>query len=153
MNRLPIRQSTIGFGLIVLIMIAVVLSTLSTNNKLADTQSQLQIQSMQREAQNQCTSTILFDTVRALNERTEFSVAQAQANVDLQNAQVVLVTSLLTPQQTGGVDGTTDALSDYLTALKEFQRIVGLNTGRAQEFPYPTQEEYLSCLSNSMKEK
>ena len=97
-----------------------------------------------------CTEQFLGSTVDALNERTQYTIAQADANVELQRSQLKFIKALVAPGPTPSREGE-QALNDYFNALQEYTRLTGLQTGRVESNPYPTPEEYRMCLSEGQE--
>lgn len=93
-----------------------------------------------------CNQEFLVKTVKALNERTEFSSAQATANVTLQQAQADFFSLLLRkppePEAT-----RSQAAQDYLKALREFIDVNSKTAQKARSFPYPTPEALRACYN------
>lgn len=94
-----------------------------------------------------CTEQFLGTTVEALNQRTAYTQQQADANIELQKAQLKFLTAISKPGDQG--DG---ALEDYFDALQEFIRVTALQSSRAESNPYPTREDYRLCLNSDEPE-
>lgn len=92
-----------------------------------------------------CTEEFLGSTVEALNERTKHTTDQAEANIDLQRAQLKFIRVLVAPGPTPDAQGD-QALNEYFNALTEYNRLTSLSAGKADDFPYPTREDYRTCL-------
>lgn len=133
------RFNVIAWVLLLSIVAWSVFQTAKTNSQLADAQ-----EAMQRSSN--CTQQFLGATVLALNERTTYSTQQAEANVALQEAQVEFLSLLSTDR---GNDPATfnEALGKYLEAQRTYSEVVALNAGQVRQYPYPTVEEYRTCLS------
>lgn len=99
-----------------------------------------------------CTEEFLGSTVEALNERTQYSTAQADANIELQKAQLKFIRVLVKPGPTPD-DLGEQALNDYFDALTEYNRLTALQAGRAESNPYPTREDYRMCLNGGADEE
>jgi hypothetical protein len=132
----------IAWVLLIGIIAFSVIRTQQTNDHLTDAQASIL-------SSQTCTEQFLGSTVKALNERTQFSTAQANANVDLQQAQLRFITVIVNP---GHPDSVGDqALREYFNSLRNFIRITSLNAGKASQFPYPTSDDYRACLANGGK--
>lgn len=131
----------IALGLVVIITAYAAFLSQLASNKVQESQNQ-------RDEENRCTSTIIFSTVKALNERTEFSTAQAEANVRLQKSQLEFITTLVNPQVQANYK---EKLEGYFKALKAFNEVVAQNAGKAESFPYPVPEQYARCLANASR--
>ncbi len=95
-----------------------------------------------------CNQVFLGKTVKALNERSEFTIAQAQANVDLQKAQAKFLT-LLMHQPPYSQERRSQAASDYVTTLTNFVTVSGKSAQKAQLYPYPTDSELDRCYDHT----
>lgn len=101
-------------------------------------------------AQNaQCTETYLTNTVKALNERTTYSISQANANAHLQQAQLTFIQVLLDPAA-GDNDGRI-ALNNYFDALKRYNRLTALSVTKQVQYKYPSATEYRNCLAGKTR--
>lgn len=130
-----------GVALALVVIVTAYAAFLSqvASNKVQDSQDQ-------RDRENQCTSTIIFNTVKTLNERTQFSTQQAQANVELQKSQLEFITTLVTPQEQADYQ---PKLEQYFKALKNYNMIVAKSAGKAESYPYPLPEQYAQCLAKA----
>lgn len=96
----------------------------------------------------ECSQEYLTKTVRALNERTEFTEEQARANVVLQKAQADFFSLIIRkPPESEAVQ--SDAAQDYLQALTKFINISSKSQDKAEQFPYPTDEELVYCYNGN----
>jgi hypothetical protein len=130
-------RNRIAWLLIIALIFFSVLATAITNSRLADAQSGL-IRSQD------CTQQFLGATVNALNERTTYTTAQANANSDLQHAQLKFIATLANKKHTQS--DAESAFTDYFHALKHYNTLVALSAGKADRFPYPTTDDYRACL-------
>jgi hypothetical protein len=89
-----------------------------------------------------CTEEFLGTTVAALNERTTYSTQQANANIELQKAQLKFLSVISKPGDSGDA-----ALNEYVDALQNFFHVTALTAGKAESNPYPTREDYRMCLA------
>lgn len=129
----------VGWISVVLLVAVSVFSTARTNSVLAETQ--------RSDARSQaCTEQFLGATVRALNERTQFTSAQSAANIELQEAQLRFLTVIARPGDAGG----EEALSEYLDALRKYSGLVAASRGKVEDFPYPESDDYNRCLRDSV---
>lgn len=114
--------------------------------------SDLQTQQKENEAQNdrieaiaKCTLSFTSQTIRALNERTEFTQAAANANSLVLREQakflrVVLIIPPVTEEESRA------ALESYFDRLRRYNRVAELQRQQVAENPYPTNEELATCL-------
>lgn len=144
-----INLTTIGMVIALVVVVASLFSTLNTNRQVAETQDQLAQNAVIRDKENNCTASILFSTVDALNQRTEYTGVQADANVKLQRSQLRFLRVLA--QSNGEGDGSAglEALDSYLNALNTYVKATAEQRSVAQENPYPTQAEYAECLQQA----
>lgn len=141
-------------------------STGATNNKLEDAVVQLKDQQSQiaagqeEDKQTQlrlaritvCTQDYLGRTIEALNQRTEFTQAQADANVKLQEAQSDFLKVVITqpPVSEAQVDAALDL---YVTRLQSFVQVAGKNKRSVIGSEYPTPEQLKTCLSTPTQDE
>lgn len=103
--------------------------------------------SEQRVSEDACISSVLFSTVQALNQRTQFTTAQSIANADLQRSQADFIHVILDPAHTDAQ--ASEALGHYADALHKFIRLVQKNTDKAAAFPYPEPQDFSTCLARA----
>ena len=93
-----------------------------------------------------CTEDYLARTVEALNDRTTYTQAQAQANVELQKAQAEFLALIFRrppyPQEKQEAAG-----QKYLNALTEFVEVSMKNVTTLEANPYPRPGEFQACLN------
>lgn len=134
----------VALGLVVLMTAFAAFSSQSAVNKTADVQKQ--------QAQNTyCIQQILSETVNSLNERTQFSSAQATANIKLQKSQLQYVT-IFTAQPQPTQKEAMAAFDRYIKALSHFVSVAGQTRDASEQFPFPTNAELASCLRKPPKE-
>lgn len=115
----------------------------SVVSDLEDTQAELR-------AVTSCNTVYQKRTIKALNERTTFSGAQALSNVRLQKAQArFLQIALLIPPVTASE--LRLALEAYYGNLANFVDISSKNRQKVLEFAYPTDDELSTCISEAVK--
>lgn len=150
--RIPATRH-IAVGLAVLLCLYATVSTGITNNKLEDAISDIRA-SQEADVQIQlklarvtvCTQEYLGKTITALNERTEFTQAQSDANVNLQKAQrEFLETYLIRPPASPEV--LDAALELYVSRLQAFVEVAQKNRMKVTDNSYPKPEELAVCLS------
>lgn len=90
-----------------------------------------------------CTAKVLADLLRATHERTTYTEESARRNVELQQAQRSMLTTILTPGSTR--DQRREALTRYADALDAFQDVLAKAAQQRRDWPYPTQEEIDAC--------
>ena len=150
---------TVAIALAVLLCIYATFSTGATNNKLEGAISDLKTQQEQivagqkQDEQIQlrlarvtvCTQQYLSRTIMALNERTEFSQRQADANVKLQQAQTEFLQLVLVRPPVSEAE-TEAALQLYVARLEQFVAVANKNRKKVGENAYPKPEDLSTCL-------
>lgn len=97
-----------------------------------------------------CTEQFLGTTVESLNQRTKYATAQADANIDLQKAQLRFIRVLVaTGKESDSL--VESALAEYFTALQTYTSLVSLQNNKAKTNPYPTREDYRACLASPVR--
>lgn len=146
-GRVAFRWGNIALAVVVALSFYSAVNSQIASNKVVDGQEQRDEDQVVRDRENDCTSTVLFSTVDALDTRTQFSGAQAQANIALQQAQLDLLTA--------GDDGelTHDEqvahVNAYVSALRVFLQIATTSAATNQSKPYPSPEDYAACLKRA----
>jgi hypothetical protein len=99
-----------------------------------------------------CNSQFLGKLIVALNERTTYSTAQANANVTLQEGQLkVLLFGLTIPPPTA--EQGKAAVDEYLQKLHDYIDLATKTAGKTLNNPYPTLEEFTSCVDKNQEIK
>lgn len=98
------------------------------------------------EANASCSRDIFEKTIIALNERTEYTSAQATANVDLQQDQKEFF-ALLLKKPPEPEAKRSQAAQNYLSSLEKFVDLASKTAVKVDNYPYPTNEELQACLS------
>jgi hypothetical protein len=121
-----------------------VIQTQRINNRLADSQA-AQVH------QQDCTTAFLAQTVEVLNERTAFSPelnAADEAKVKAEARLFGFVT-----RQTGNQNPSAAVLhqyqrliGDYFDSIQHYLVVLGKTNINQRTNPYPTKEDYQSCL-------
>lgn len=159
-GSLRVHGRTIAIAVAILLCLYATFSTGATNNKLENTVSQLKIQADAIEAGQEadkqtqlrlaritvCTQDYLSKTIEALNQRTEFSQAQADANVSLQKAQSAFLRVVLTRPPVSQAE-VESALQLYVSNLQAFVEVASKNRNNTKSTAYPTREQLVTCLS------
>lgn len=148
-ERGTMKISAIRHGALLVVVALCFVSTYlsgSAANKSNDTsQRVIQLQSEQKQNVD-CTTQVLFDAIRALNERTTYSGAQADANIALVQGQLDL---LLRSQDPNLTDAEGQELfQTYVAKVQEFIELANKTKGQQLEFPYPTVEDLTRCLAD-----
>ena len=157
--RFPLAAD-IAMGLVFAMCLWATFTTGATNNKLEDAIGDLKAQQtsivagQKEDEQIQlrlaritvCTQEYLGKTIKALNTRTEFTQAQANANVKLQQAQTEFLQVVLIRPPVSEAEREA-ALRLYVTRLEEFVAIADKNRKATAKSDYPKREELQSCLS------
>lgn len=153
--RLPLVLDTLILILFVATLYSVFVgqdATDKANQAVEDIQSQQardQVQNDRIEQVGRCNLEFTAKTIRALNERTEFTRAQALANVDILESQLsFLDLVLVVPPVADAV--RRSALEQYTNAVDRFVRVSNRTRDRASRFQYPTNEEFLQCLGTAV---
>ena len=94
-----------------------------------------------------CTMQYLDRTIVALNERTTYTQEQAEANVELQKAQAEFL-ALLLRRPPYPEAKRTEAAQNYLQTLTDFATVSTKNVNAIAQNPYPTPEDFQSCLND-----
>ena len=110
------------------------------SNEVAETQVAL-------EKITECNKESLTDTISALNERTTYTGEQATSNVELQRAQYAFLAILLEdpPPSDARINAS---LREYIDALASFVEVNTKATVKVKNNPYPTTEDFESCLED-----
>lgn len=151
---------TIAIAVAIMLCIYATWSTGATNNKLEDAIQDLEAQQTAIEASQEedvqiqlglarvtvCTQEYLTKTIKALNDRTTFTVEQAQANIRLQEAQANFFQLLLEEPPRSEEERRAAALA-YVNSLEIFVKVGNQFTKDVKGNPYPTSEDFLTCLN------
>lgn len=94
-----------------------------------------------------CNALFLRDTITALNQRTTYTIAQADANVVLQKSFADVINLLLrkTPPPTS--QDLRHVIGSLQTSLQSFLSLSVKNKSTLVQNPYPTTRELLNCLN------
>jgi hypothetical protein len=149
----------IAMILVFLMCLYATFSTGATNNKLEDAVADIKSGQKEDKQQRQrlaritvCTQDYLSQTIEALNERTEFTQAQADANVQLQKAQseflrIVLIRPPVSDEE------ADEALALYVSKLEAFVDVAGKSRDSVAGSEYPTPEQLNTCLNTYSDEE
>jgi hypothetical protein len=94
-----------------------------------------------------CNQVYLTKTIDALNERTTYTQAQADANVNLQKAQALFLNELL-HRPPYSQRRQSRAAKNYLTTLTKFVTVSGQSSRKQTANPYPTKRALKRCLES-----
>jgi hypothetical protein len=133
------RFKNIVLLLLIVVVVYSVIATQLTQRKITD-------QAAVRDAGDACTSQVLFAAIGTLSDRSEFSTAQASANLKLQQAQADLLRKSVAGKPVTPAEGQ-EALKNYFTALTEFVTAATEAQNSAKFSPYPTPQQYADCLN------
>jgi hypothetical protein len=129
-------------SLLVVVIITVVAAFMS-----ATASSRVKATQDEQRHDTDCTQQYLTATVKALNERAEFTIAQANANLDLQTSQAEFFGLLLRrPPETVRVREA--AAQQYLDDLHQYITIVQKTKVKAELFPYPSDKALANCYNH-----
>lgn len=127
-------------------------STQSTNNKLEKAIQDIESNEAQDDKTQDrlaritvCTQSYLSQTIEALNQRTEYTKEQAEANVKLQLAQREFLELLIVAPPVSDEEAS-EAVENYVQKLTEFADLAGKQRTKVSSFPYPTETELKKCL-------
>lgn len=143
---------------LVLLLVAVAawaaFTTQSVNNNFKSQQDDLKVaQADLKSTQDRldhvvsCTSFILTKAITALNERTTYSGAQADANIELQKAQAEML-DILTHEPPYSDAKKEAALQAYLEAQDRFFELSEKSEIKVDQNDYPTEAEFVACLDS-----
>jgi hypothetical protein len=137
---LPKFVGQVALLLVVLLTAWSAFASQKATNDIKDTQA------AQKRATS-CTVTFLRTTISALNQRTTYTVAQANANVSLQQSfeKIVDLSLRKTPKVTP--DEARRAVEEYSISLKAFLSLSQANSQKIVQNPYPTAHELQICLN------
>lgn len=135
------RYPVIADFMLIVVLVIVVAGAFSAQNASNKTdQNQAEISKI-----TDCNQEFLTGTIEALNERTTYTQVQATRNIELQEAQSRFLAILL-DQPPPSDRQVRDSLSTYFNALNDFVDINAKTRMKADEFPYPTTQDYESCI-------
>lgn len=133
-------------------------STGETNNKLekavedlASVQAQDEVQDQRLEKISQCTLQYTSRTIRALNERTQYTQAQANQNVKVLREQAKVFRAILLVPPLAEEQVRT-ILEDYVITLADFNDVAKKNKAQVTSYAYPTNKELANCLGVTLPE-
>lgn len=118
-----------------------------SSDKTQDTQIKQKVTQNQLVKITSCNQDFLAKTIAALNARTVYSQDQAKANVDLQSAQLKLLTLAFKKPPLSDSEGAA-AVKTYFDALTTFVSFSSKQTNAIAENPYPTSTAFSDCLKN-----
>lgn len=129
-------------------VVRVEMSYNQSDQAVADIQTQQEeneAQSDRIEAVAKCTLSFTSQTIRALNERTEFTQAAANANTQVlrEQARFLKIVLIIPPVSD---EESRAALEAYFDRLQRYNRVAELQKQQVAENPYPTNKELATCL-------
>lgn len=137
--RYPVLADAMLLVVLVLTVYAAFVSQAASNDVRATQESQDQV--------TECNKVFLTRTIDALNERTTYTQAQAQANVELQRAQTRLLAVLL--EEPPPSDARSEvAFNEYFETLTNFVTVNSKYADKVETNPYPTTDEVEDCLNS-----
>lgn len=144
-------RDIIAWTLLLGVVVFSVVRTQETNNNLADLTAQMARSS-------QCTEDFLARTVSVANDRTELNPELNKASADRVRAEGRLFGFLVQVNGSlkNGEDPSQAAIAHYrklvqayFDAIQDYLVVLGRSDISQQNNPFPTSEEYNSCLRNS----
>ena len=148
---MPGYLGNIAVLIAVLITVFAAFASQKASNDVEGAQDQLELTQETIKQVSLCTQETLSNTVSALNERTTYTVAQAEANVDLQKAQSRFIAVLVT-RPTPSDDTKAMALNGYFDSLTSFVALSSQTVNKIENNPYPTTEDLQNCLDKKAQE-
>jgi hypothetical protein len=130
---------------VVLLTVFAAFSSQLTSNKVEDNQKAQAETAKTLARTTTCTQTYLGQTIKALNERTQYSTEQAQKNVQLQKSQATFL-SIFLKVPPSSVQEKEAALNAYFDNLTDFVVVAGKTSQKAAANPYPTDDEFKICI-------
>lgn len=135
----------VSLALVVILTAFAAFQSQQASNSTEAQQKQLKIAQAQLAQVTQCNKTVLRQALVALNERTTYSEAQVNANVDLQTSFAELLTTLL-HQPPYPDKKRTHATDQYYQDLTNFVSVADKTKAKQRENPFPTDEQLNACL-------
>lgn len=128
------------------------ISTGVTNNKLEDAVEDIKAAQIQDSKQDerletisQCTLEYTSKIIQALNERTTYSQAQADAVAEVLEAQAKFLRLVLVIPPVSD-DRKRISLQAYVDGLADFNEVAIKNRDKTTKYAYPTNEALAGCL-------
>lgn len=121
------------------------ISTGITNHRVTENSNDTKAVGQKVERITRCNSEFLGKVIVALNERTTYTTAQADANVSLQKAQLKLLAIGLTIPPPSPADGDK-AIREYYAKLNKFVDLAEKTAKKTISNPYPTISEFRICV-------
>lgn len=153
-RRFRLNFNSIALAIVVIATLWAALQSSSASNhateavsKVAEQNVSLTNQQHQLTAIQTCTQRILFRAIDALNQRTQYTGAQADANIDLQRSQLRLLLKGLNPKSTQSEREA--AFHNYVDDLQNFVTVVTQAQNSQTNNPYPTPAQYARCLTKA----
>jgi hypothetical protein len=105
-----------------------------------------------QEALTSCTADIVEQTIETLKIRSDFTLSQVDANVDLQRAQSEMI-SVLLHEPPYSEQRQIEAFKQYFDALNHFVAAASNAQNTATENPYPTVSQFGNCIDKRLEIK
>lgn len=102
--------------------------------------------------QTACTIAITGEALDALNQRSTFTKAAADANIELQQSQSDFF-GLLLHQPPFSETRRAEAAQQYFGDLQQFLVLAKKSSNKVSENPFPTVKDLQNCLDGKTKEK
>jgi len=144
--RMPSRNNIALFLVVAMTLYAAVMSQLASNTSNDTSDRVITLQAEQKQNLD-CTTQVLFDAIRALNERTTYSGAQADANIALVQGQLNLLLKIQDPNLT--TEERQALFQIYVEQVQEFIELATKTKGQQLQFPYPTVDDLTTCLAQT----
>lgn len=138
------HASWMGLSLLIVVLLTATAAFMSqkASNDVQSTQGQLS-------RVTRCNQQFLSKTIVALNQRTSFTIKQANSNVKLQKAQAEYLNKIL-QQPTPPRRELIVSLNTYFSSLKEFVDVSEQSRRQLSQNPYPTKKELSDCLRTGL---
>lgn len=139
-------SANIALALVVsLTFFAAIQSQRASNRSNETSKSVIALQTEQKQNLD-CTTQVLFDVVSAVNGRTAYAGAQADANIDLIQGQLDFLTSLsVQPPLTD--EEKLENYFAYVHKVEDFLAVAKKTRQQQYQNPYPTVEDLTACLA------
>lgn len=92
-----------------------------------------------------CNQEFMGQLLEAVNERTTYSQERANLNVEVQSDQAAFLEVILR-EPPPSTDVTRDSLREYFKKLSSYISVNSRAQAKAEKYPYPTVDDYDSCI-------
>lgn len=99
-----------------------------------------------------CTASVVEKTIGTLKIRSDFTLNQVDANVDLQRAQSEMIAVLL-HDPPFSTQRQVNAFKGYFDALNHFVHAASTSQDTAENNPYPTVDQFNRCIKREIENR